>query len=135
METNEQKQKAIECLKTLDIYKPYIEAFRRSDRVCFFEGCGGFYVDQEPEIEEKMKEINEKYGLVYAITHERFEFGECYSFLYISKYKEDWEYAIDDCGDHKFIVSAYVWNITDDWCSELGDVAIKSFGGGIKRIA
>ena len=135
MEINEQKQKAIECLKTLDIYKPYVEAFRRSGRVCFFEGFGGYYVDQEPEIEAKMKEVNEKYGLVYAITHEFLEFGECYSFLYISKYKEDWKYAVEDVGENKFIVSVYVWNKDCDWCSELGSIVVKSFGGGIKRIA
>ena len=30
---------------------------------------------------------------------------------------------------------AYVWNKTDDWCSELGTITVKSAGGGIKRIA
>lgn len=33
------------------------------------------------------------------------------------------------------IYFAYVWNKDDDWCSEFGSVTVKSFDGGIKRIA
>ena len=43
------KEKAIEILKQLDIYKPYIDGFREEDKVCFFENFGGFWIDQEPE--------------------------------------------------------------------------------------
>lgn len=56
------KEKAIELMKRLDIYKPYIKGFRESDKVCFFEGFGGFWIDQEPEIYAKMKAIEKKYG-------------------------------------------------------------------------
>ena len=62
------KEKAIELMKRLDIYKPYIKGFRESDKVCFFEGFGGFWIDQEPEVYAKMKAIEKKYGcLVYAV--------------------------------------------------------------------
>ena len=44
------KEKAIELMKRLDIYEPYIKGFRESDKVCFFEGFGGFWIDQEPEV-------------------------------------------------------------------------------------
>ena len=33
-----------------------------------------------------------------------------------------------------FYVSAYVWNKSDDMCSEFGTIGIRSFGGGIKRV-
>ena len=80
------KEKAIELMKKLDIYQPYIQGFKDENKVCFFEGFGGFWVDQEPEIEKKMKEIEEKYNcLVYAITHEILEIGECYDFLIVTK--------------------------------------------------
>ena len=86
------KEKAIELMKRLDIYKPYIKGFRESDKVCFFEGFGGFWIDQEPEVYAKMKAIEEKYGcLVYAVTHEFTPFGECYSFLIVSDYPEEWD--------------------------------------------
>ena len=39
------KEKAIEILKQLDIYKPYIDGFREEDKVCFFEEFAGFWID------------------------------------------------------------------------------------------
>ena len=82
----QQKAKAIEIMKQMDIYKPYIEGFKNEDKVCFFEQFGGFWVYQEPEVEAKMKELENEYGCtVYAITHEFTHFGECYSFLLVSK--------------------------------------------------
>ena len=131
---NKQKEKAIEIMKQMDIYKPYIEGFEKEDKVCFFEMYGGFWVYQEPEVEAKMKELEKEYGCkIYAITHEYTQFGECYSFLLVSKYEEEWEMcAVSDKNKH--YAFAYVWNKTDDWCSEFGTVAVQSYGGGIKRI-
>ena len=47
------KEKAIEIMKKMDIYKPYIKGFRESDKVCFFEGFGGFWIDQEPDFTQR----------------------------------------------------------------------------------
>jgi hypothetical protein len=130
----ERKQKALEIMKKLDIYTPYISGFMKTDKVCFFEGFGGFWVFQEPEIEEKMKEIEKKYNCTcYAITHEFTQFGECYSFLLVTDYKEEWPTLLQKCSDDN-IAFAYVWNKDDDYSSEFGDIVIKSFGGGIGRI-
>ena len=129
-----QKAKAIEMMKQMDIYKPYIEGFEKENKVCFFEQFGGFWVYQEPEVEAKMKELEKKYGcMVYAITHEFTQFGECYSFLIVSKYKEEWDRCVVS-EKNKHYAFAYVWNKDDDWCSEFGTVVVQSFGGGIKRI-
>lgn len=49
----EKKQKALELMKKLDIYKPYIKGFEKDNEVCFFEGFGGFWAYQEPELMEK----------------------------------------------------------------------------------
>ena len=114
------KQKALELMKTLDIYKPYIKGFEKDNEVCFFEGFGGF--------EEKHN------CLVYAVTHEYLEFGECYDFLFIPDYEEEWNEVLYRQG-RTFYAYAYVWNKTDDYCSEFGTIGIRSFGGGIKRIA
>ena len=133
--TKEQrKEQAVKLLERLDVYKPYIKGFKQSDNVCFFENFGGFWANQEPEIEKKMKEIEKEYNCtVYAITHEYTEFGECYDFLMVSDYKEEWEnLVIKDNGN--FYVFTYVWNKTYDYCSEFGTIGVKSFGGGIKRI-
>ena len=135
MKHEERKIKAIELLEKLDIYNPYIKGFRESDKVCFFERFGGYWVDQEPEIYNKMKEIEKQFNCtVYAITHEFTEFGECYSFLLVTNYKSEWKnLVVTENGTH--YAFAYVWNKDDDWCSELGTVGVKSFGGGITRVA
>ena len=134
--TKEQrKEQAVKLMKQLDIYKPYIKGFEESDKVCFYENFGGFWVFQEPEIEAKMKEIEKRFDCtVYAITHEYTEFGECYDFLIVTDYTEEWENLVYR-GANDFFAFAYVWNKDDEWCSEFGTIGVKSFGGGIKRIA
>lgn len=129
------KQKAIELMNKLDIYKPYIKSFRENNQICFFENFGGFWAEQEPELMTKIQEFEKEHNcLVYAVTHEFLEFGECYDFLYISDYEEDWDEMLYPQGN-MYYVFAYVWNKTDDWCSEFGTIGIRSFGGGIKRVA
>ena len=132
-----QKEKAIECMKALDIYKPYIKEFEKKGTVTLFERFGGYYItdDSESELFNKIKEFEAETGsLVYAVTHERFIFGECYSFLCISKYEEDWDLSLETSpyGSYAF---AYVWNKDDDLCSEYGTIGVQSFGGGIARTA
>ena len=120
------KQKALELMKTLDIYKPYIKGFEKDNNVCFFEGFGGFWAYQEPELMAKIKEFEEKHNcLVYAVTHEYLEFGECYDFLFISDYEEEWDEMLYRQG-RTFYAYAYVWNKTDDYCSEFGTIGIRS---------
>ncbi len=84
------KDKAIELMKALDIYKPYIQGFEQSDKVCFYEMFGGYWVEQEKEIYDKMNQLENKYKcVVYAITHEFTDFGELYDFLIVPDYKSD----------------------------------------------
>ena len=128
------KQKAIENLKKLDIYKPYIKGFKNEDNICYFENYGGYWAWQEPELIEKVKELEEKYNcLVYAITHEYTEIGEMYSFLIITDYEEELDTLLEKYGN-QYYAFAYVWNKDDDNCSEFGTIALSSFGGGIRRI-
>ena len=57
--TQEQrKEKALEILKTMDIYKPYIRGFKEKDHVCFYENFGGFWAFQDKELMAKIKEHN-----------------------------------------------------------------------------
>lgn len=89
----QKKKKSIELLRKLHIYEAYIDGFRKNDYVCYFEGYGGYWVYQDPELEKKMKALEKEYACtVYAITHEFTEFGECYSFLLVTDYKEEWDY-------------------------------------------
>lgn len=130
-----QKEVAIKCMKMLDIYKPYIKKFEEDGTVTLFEGFGGYYIDEynEAELLNKIREFEKETGsLVYAVTHELTGFGELYDFLIVSKYEEEFDMTLDDVKHG--CAFAYVWNKTDEWCSEFGSVGVKSFGGGIARI-
>ena len=134
MNKQQRKEQAVKYLTQLDIYKPYIDGFKQEDNVCVFERYAGFWVYQYPELQTKMKKLEKEYKCtVYAITHEFTQFGECYSFLLISKYEEEWDMLVTTENDNHYAF-AYVWNKDADWCSEFGTVVVKSFGGGIKRI-
>lgn len=130
------KEIAIACLEELDIYGPYVRKLQSKAGIpCFFEDFGGFYADQEPELWKKIKEVESRYDcLVYAITHERFEFGDCWSLLCVNSECEEVQDCLDKYGHKSYYVFAYVWNQTNPWLSEFGDVAVQKFGGGIRRI-
>ena len=130
-----QKEVAISAMKALDIYAPYIKKFKKDNTVTLFERFGGYYIDEdnEPELLKKIRAFEAEYGsIVYAVTHTFTQFGELYEFLCISKYEEEWEDMLEELKDH--YAFSYVWNKTDDYCSEFGTIAVKSFGGGIARV-
>ena len=130
----EKKIKAVELMKKLDIYRPYIKGLQKEDNVCFFENYGGYWAWQEPDLMKKVKELEEEHNcLVYAITHEYTSIGEMYSFLIVTDYEEEWDTLLEKYGN-QYYAFAYVLNKDDDDCSEFGTVALSSFGGGIRRI-
>ena len=99
-----------------------------------FKYYAGFWVHQYPEIHAFMQRLEKEYKCtVYAITHEFTNFGECYSFLIVTNYKHEWETLLQS-NKNKHNAFAYVWNKTDDWCSEFGTIAVKNGLGGITRI-
>lgn len=135
MRFSAKKKKAIELMKKMDIYKPYIRGFEESNKICFFEQYGGYWAEQEPALHEKIKEFEKEYDcIVYAVTHELTEFGELFDFLIVTDDPDEWDDIVYSEGN-RHMVYAYVWNKTDDFCSEFGSITIQSFGGGIKRIA
>lgn len=135
----EQKQIAISRLEQLGVYAPYIRAFKKKDSVVtMFENFGGYYAtadNGEAELEAKIKSFEAETGsLVYATTHELLEFGECYSFLVVSAYKEDEvDVNLEMVNSNAFYVFAYVWNKDAEECSEYGTIGVQSFGGGLRR--
>lgn len=131
-----QKEIAVECLEKLDIYGPYVRKFQSKAGIpCFFENYAGFYADQEPVLWAKVKEVEKEFNcLVYAITHELLEFGECWSMLCVSKDTTEATDCLVQNTISNFYAFAYVWNKTNEIFSEFGDIVVRSFGGGIKRI-
>ena len=136
MDKVKQKEIAVECLEKLDIYKPYVRKFKSEKTMpCFYENFGGFWVDQEPQLWKKIKEVEDEYNcLVYAITHEFFEFGNYWSMLCVSKDTKEVRDCLIQNTISRFYAYAYVWNVTNENLSEFGDIVVQSFGGGIRRI-
>lgn len=132
VDKEKQLAEAVRRMETMGIYKPYINALKKSNRVCFYENYGGFWVDQEPELLDKVRWFEEKYNaVVYAITHEFTDFGEMYDFLFVSEYEDEWDDEITPSEKGYYSV-AYVWNKSGEG-SEFGTVGVTCYGGGVRR--
>lgn len=133
-----QKEIAIQCLKKMYIHSPYVRKFSSKKGIpCFFEQFAGFYADQEPELWNKIKEVEAEHGcLVYAITHEITDLGEMWSMLCVPKDTDSMEDVLFDADatGRKFYAFAFVWNKSWDQGSEFGDIVVKAAFGGIKRM-
>ena len=128
------KEAAVSNLRRMKVYKDFIDCYQTQDYVCYYESGIGYWAFQDEELMAKLKEIEDRFDCtVYAITHEYTDFGECYDFIYIPQDDEEWAYALEKDGDC-FYAFAYVWNKTDDLCSELGTVVLKNRFGGLVRV-
>lgn len=123
---------AIERMKMLKLDKSCIEAFTKG-KVWESEGFGALYEvnEEEQKIVDKF-EKEHKGCLVYHMIHNMFEFGECYSILYVSPDTDEWQQDKEDISEG--YIFAYVYNKDDEWCSEFGSIAVKSQFGGLVRI-
>ena len=123
---------AIERMEMLGMSRQCINAFKKGN-VWESEGIGALYECNEKE-NKLIKEFEEEHNcLVYHMIHNKFEFGECYTMLYISEDENEWESDKKDL--QQGYAFAYVKNIDDEWCSEFGTVGIRQNIGGLIRIA
>lgn len=129
------KQEAIKRMKALDLYNPYIKAFKEKGQIFLSEQTGGVYeFDSNTELVNKVREFEEENNaLVYHVIHTFTQFGELYNFLFVSNYTEEWE--MDNADIQEGYALAYVWNKTDEWCSEFGSIGVRGKLGGIVRTA
>ena len=129
------KVEAIKRMKALDFYKPYINLFEKDNKIFLSEMTGGVYeFDEDEELNAKVKAFEEENdALVYHVIRTMTQFGELYNFLYVSDYEEEWE--MDNADIEAGYALAYVWNKTDEWCSEFGSIGVRGKFGGIVRTA
>ena len=129
------KAEAINRMKALDLYGPYIKAFEKKDEIFLSEMTGGVYeFNSDTELKAKIKEFETEFNaLVYHVIHTYTQFGELYNFLYISDYEEEWNSDNEDLKEG--YAYAYVWNKDDEWCSEIGSIGVRGKFGGIVRTA
>lgn len=128
------KAEAIKRMKALDLYSPYIKAFEKRGEIFLSEMTGGVYeFSGDAELIAKVKEFERDVnGLVYHVIHSFTQFGDLYSFLYVSDHENEW--FMDNADIAEGYAVAYVWNKTDEWCSELGSIMVQSRFGGMVRV-
>ena len=130
-----QKQQAINYMKKLNMDPKYINAFASEGTVHLFEVFdNGIEIEKDSLFYKKIKKVEEgRNCLVYAVTHDLMPFGECYSYLFVSAYEEDWRISIRG-HNSPYAVLAYVENVREDWKSESGFVLLSAENGRITRI-
>ena len=131
MNKNLQKNEAVKRIELLKLHKCVEENFLNGE---LLQSIHSFLFELEPNIKDKIREWEKTTGnIVYHVIHNSFEFGECLSLLYVSKYEEEWN-------DDKEILKegypiVFVMNLDNDDFSEYGSIGIKESMGGLLRTA
>ena len=132
----EMKEEAIRRMKKLNIIGDAIRQFKKEDIVMVSEPPFGglyWYHDEEANFRE-MKEFEKENGaLVYMVVRAFTSFGKMDSYLFVSKYKEEWEMDNEFLDDN--IAMTYTVNYDMPDCSEFGSIGIRKVSGGLLRTA
>ena len=120
-------------MKLLKLHPNIIREFEREDIVNLSENGGFLYwlTDEQKTFVEEFEETNN--ALVYHVIHNDTEFGELLTFLYVSDDEEEWQCDSEELADG--YACAYVKNVDDDCCSELGGICFKTQYGRLVRTA
>ena len=124
-----QKEIAIQNMKALKIFEPYIKTFETSSKVVLFEGSLSNYINSI-KLYEKIDELESEYG--YCVFSVIYADG-MYNFLCVGQYRED-NYLVHPVGNNTFYALAYVQNTYDEFCSESGIITVKCVNEGIRRL-
>ena len=131
MNRNLQKEEAVKRIKLLKLHQCVEDSFLNEE---LLQSIHSFLFELEPDNKDKIRKWERKTGnIVYHVINNTFEFGECLSLLYVSKYEEEWS-------DDKEILKegypiVFVMNLDNDDFSEYGSIGIKESMGGLLRTA
>lgn len=140
MKTREElKELAIYAMQKMEVDKPFVNQFARSDKVTMYIGGFGYTIDKQTEdrLLAVINQVEKDYNvLVYAVSKNMVCDDTVYSLLVVtnqdnkstilSKRKIDGIPAYD--------VFAYAYNATEDHFSEFGYITVQNLYGGIRRI-
>lgn len=131
-----QKQEAIIRMKNLNLLDKVIKDFRENQIVYYSERQNNllqavlYYVSGNQELEQKIKAFEKNYdSLVYHVQLLHTEFGDMYSFLYVSNYQDEWK--LDGSDLQKNQCYSFVWNGDIE---EFGLIGIQKVMGGVVRV-
>ena len=128
-----QLNEALLRMGLLKLDKHCINALKKGE-IWESEGNGALYElnDDEKKIVKDFYQKNPN-TLIYHLIHNRFEFGNCYSILYVGSDEVEWE---TDKEDIQFgYVFSYVKNVDYEDCSEFGTIYVKPNIGGLIRLS
>lgn len=133
MERIEMKKEALERMQMLHLNKDAIKDFEENNKVWKSETDKGYLYWLDEKEEKMVKDFEEKTGgVVYHLIHNIYEeIGECYSILYVSKHKEEWE--MDRYDLKSYYPFVYVLNVEDETLSEYGAIGIRPENSGLVR--
>lgn len=129
-------------MKKLRLLDGVIEQFKDCGSILksenFFTGSGRNRIAILYDLSDKEVKMVREWeaatgNMVYHVIQNHMEFGLCYSFLYVSKYTEEWETDNEYLEEGMPLV--YVMNVDDDDCSEYGSIGIQPMHGAILRTA
>ena len=126
----EQKSEAVKRLRMLFEDSTIPDAFEKAGTVYLCDHPDGKPIPIPEEMMDDLRQLEKEHGLlVYLVIADSWS----YSYLYVSKYKEEWEMDVNDLGEGYPVV--YVENLEDPECSEFGSIRIFPNGDGLIRIA
>ena len=126
----EQKSEAVKRLRMLFEDSTIPDAFEKAGTVYLCDHPDGRPIPIPEEMMDDLRQLEKEHGLlVYLVIADSWS----YSYLYVSKYKEEWEMDVNDLGEGYPVV--YVENLEDPECSEFGSIRIFPNGDGFIRIA
>lgn len=126
-------QECVTRMNILKMSKTCIDEFKKNN-IWLSEIVGALYElnDDEKRLVEQF-ENEHKNCKVYHVIHNLFEFGNCFTLLYVDLDEEDyWEEERQELADG--YAFTYVINTTCEWCSEFGSVyVVPAFGGVVRQ--
>lgn len=140
---NLQKQQAIERLEILEkeylLHENVLAEFKESETIYYSENIGGVYagilywLDNKEEYVKQVKKIEKETQIfVYHCILNHTLDGDLLTMLYVSKYKNEWEFEkselISGC------IDVYACNLNREIDSEFGSTQITGVNGGLDRM-
>lgn len=117
--TQKQVEESKQRIELLGLEPRFSEKLYISDRYMIRE-----VEEKETELIKAINEFEKEYNAyVYHIVYSNTNIGQLYTMLYVSSHEEEWKSDRADIKEKQLY--AYVWNRTDNCCSEIGLVGIE----------
>ena len=117
--TQKQVEESKQRIELLGLEPRFSERLYMSDRYMIRE-----VQKKEIELIKAINKFEKEYNAyVYHIVYNNTNIGQLYTMLYVSSHEEEWESDRADIKEKQLY--AYVWNRTDNCCSEIGLVGIE----------